>query len=296
MYKKNILHLIVLLFFCSFAFLLGCSKSPQQLAAEEAEADKTIAANKAYEEAHKSRPATDPSLCESNSEGYLYLSVGNELFRFNKDSPLIITEFFPEFDAQDQPILDAADIQKGCKGNPYKSSNLDRHAGVGFKRNFKAGRDDILINFVDLNFGISEVASPSYGLTSKASRMKYFKWEDRNKAYDTEDTHFICQSVIENLAQCIYQDWGKEGFKHQSGYYVSNSYFYNIPGGFPYTFSCDSAVIGIKCEASYILYPSVKFEYSIIYNNPSDFNPSDFIVIDKYLRQLYDAARVKQNN
>lgn len=281
---------------CSAAFLVSCGKN-KVLTKEESDAvDKKIAADRAHEEAHKSRPPIDPSLCKDNPEGYLYFKVGDELFRVNKDSPLTIAGVFPELDQHDQPIPNTTSIPKGCKQNPLKAGN---NRDFNFGENFKAGRDDVVRQLEALRFEIVEVPDGySKDLTYSIYSMEGFKWEDRYVGYREqqygERGDFICKDAAENLAHCEKKSLGAEFLNKKTGLYVSNSTIYSNIQKLPLVLMCEPAIPEVKCSTFYRLYPTVNLNYSINYTNPATFDPKVFLSIDKYFRDMYESMRVKK--
>ncbi len=270
--------------------LVGCDQGSSYI--KVGESISSINKKSAASSERKRYPPTDPSKCENNPEGYLYFQVGDELFRTNRDTPLVIGGHFSNSDPETQ-MAENGNIPKGCFGNPYRKGEYY------VERNYKSGRDDLIIEAEteDLYISIEGV------LPSNAERlafilysMKDFSWENRKNIYRDsmygENGDFVCFYVAVNLVHCDKKFRNAKGIKDKFGVYVGNPAIAKSAQGLPFVLMCNPAIPNVKCGAFYRLYPTVNIDYSIRFKNPEKFNPSNFLPLDEAIRNMYESMRV----
>jgi len=64
-------------------------------------------------------PIIDPSVCKDNPEGYIYFQIGDEVFRYTKDSPIKVSRINSGSELRITRIAHQENVPEGCKGYPY---------------------------------------------------------------------------------------------------------------------------------------------------------------------------------
>lgn len=216
----------------------------------------------------------DPSLCPDNPEGYVYFTYGQEVFRYQKDSPI---QVIAVIDEGTKPTA-AATVLEGCKENPYKS--------VLLKYEFKEGQDPVGDIEFEM-FTLSGVDHSKYGIASPGqdTRERYFHY--------VKKTERLCDKVADNLTRCVVASKDpKEPRERRPAQYMSDNTQYTTAVGRPFVMGCRQHMGFLFCDTYYRLYESVDVSYAIY---PAKFDESKIIFFDQYIRQLIENMRVKVN-
>jgi len=215
-------------------------------------------------------PLIDPSVCKDNPMGYLYFKVGEEVFRYTKDSPIQISIIDSESQLRKNRKSHPEGVPEGCAGNPY----------LGVSLSYKY--DDNDEGYKKINgLGVSFFFEPLGGGGLSVAQSVY-----RGAYSDFLKNESKCEFIGGDLERCMWPN--------------TNTYYFSIYRsesekilGNSFIFKCDNFVGDIKCGTFYHLYPSISFSYHFFIYENKDWNDSSLIYFDRYLRGSIEAMRVQ---
>jgi hypothetical protein len=287
---KKLSFISILVFIITFVNLSACEK---QAGDPHSEVLKDQDQRSLYEKTYQNHPPIDPTLCKDNPEGYLYFTVGKDVFRSNKRSGFIIVSVRPESNDEGNLTIKTSGVLEGCEENPYKMEKLI------FNTNFRAGYDDIVMDLKIDYIELLDVPSEKYKeLTYKLYSMKDFNWSDtlyKDGNYGSRG-EFKCVHISESLSRCNKIFLSGSALNNKVGIYVSNKNIYKNIQGLPLVLDCDNWVLGIKCNTFYRIYPTVNFRYSISYKSSELFDETKVIAIDHHFRTIFEKMRVNKSS
>lgn len=219
-------------------------------------------------------PIIDPSVCKDNPEGYIYFQIGDEVFRYTKDSPIKVSRINSGSEEKKGKDNISKEIPDGCKGNPYVNVIL---------RYLYNNSDEPYKKINMKRFGVYEVPIDERDSVSVAQLSRedsYFRLKNNNKP---------CEFISDDLEKCFYPSDKDKKYWVRAYKTLSSSSL-----GRPFYFDCQSFVGDIECDTYYRLYPSFNFSYSFYIGENEDWDESSVINFDRYLRDTFESMRVTE--
>lgn len=222
-------------------------------------------------------PVIDPSVCKDNPEGYIYFQLGEEVFRYTKDSPIQISTIYANGERRLKRKIKDTNIPEGCEGNPY--------TGVIPKYEYKEGNGPI--GNVKFNeFWVYELTPDRYSVVSAGQKLV------ESNFYRFKKKKSPCDWIVDGVERCIVpaSDRPQEEW---SVVYRADDLLHSTAVGKPFVLNCYKfAAAGLLCEAYYRLYPSIDIKYSF-YPKRNNFDEKSVVKFDQYIRNIFENMRVK---
>lgn len=215
-------------------------------------------------------PIIDPSACKDNQEGYIYFQMGDEVFRYAKDSPIHISRIDSSAEERKARASLPEGIPEGCEGNPYFGASI-AYSYSPMDAEYK--KINILKIFL-LSVKDGEEISHS---------QKYYQ----SSFQDFFNKNSRCFHIIEDLEKCVWPN--VKSFRKE----IYKSKLYKIMEN-PYVLECRNFVGDVECSTSYRIYQSLDFNYSFYLSENESWEEKNILKFDQYLRGLLENMRVTE--
>lgn len=214
--------------------------------------------------------SSDASACKSDSNGYTYFKVGDEVFRYKNDSPIKIIRV----KSKSNEKSDSNGVNNGCRDSPF----IDVVLGYNYKiddANFKK----IKIHRISVGFFSSDY-HPSIKVGGSFFESSYENFV-KNK--------MPCEKLNKNLEKCVWPNkddsklWSRV-YKVDVGVRNINSYV-----------ECRSFVGDVECHSEARLYPTFKIYYAFFLSENPNWNEVYIADFEGYIRSTFETMRVSKD-
>lgn len=267
---KTILILLISVASTSYSFQSQGKEQPKEIAIKNPYTITDVVQNEVE------APLIDPSVCKNNPDGYIYFQVGDEVFRYTKNSPIRISRIDRESKLRKDKGRQKEADPEGCKGNPYVGVVIGYFYNESDEKYKKINIDKIYVN------EFSEKYNPNVYVGESLNVSAYSSFKKSNKP---------CEVLSKDVERCM---WPNEGeIKHWAKIYrVNNESHYR----YPHILECRPFVGDMECHAFYRIYPTFKLYYSFFLNANPNWDELSIGFFDVYFRNVFEKMKVSMEN
>jgi hypothetical protein len=206
-------------------------------------------------------------------EGMIYIALGEMVFKWPRQDPIMIAEVTPEQRAR-LPIPPRPTDPVGCPGHPLQLAGF--YGLYQYQAILENRQDPQIPSYVPEQLELVATTpddQSTQDLGEGLLRVECGLAEAVKKRVDDFDACLIPQ---------------KQGAP-ETGVYVARSDIYVTPLGRPFVFHCSPVINTALCDVSYKFYPTLNVVYSF---RPSRIPIVELIAFDRALRALIEGRRL----